>query len=180
MSRRYMVTNNLRMTAGLIAQEVVHEGKSDGWSGTIEERDQVASILKPFGIQYVDDMTGTWAKHTSKNASAIFDRVFADMQRAEELGGPEGAVYLGLMGAIEGEARRRADAYRTTVNAGFRTFLLHGGDCDGETVTLKKFLEDNEDMEDTEVHDALLALKVGEKHEEGGGAQPVWSLTRLT
>lgn len=44
-------------------------------------------------------------------ADRIRDDVLFAMQAAEEIGGPEGAEYIGLMFAIAEEAQRRAAAY---------------------------------------------------------------------
>jgi hypothetical protein len=43
----------------------------------------------------------------NQQAVAIFERVLAAMQDAEEMGGPEGQAYISLMGRIEREARQR-------------------------------------------------------------------------
>lgn len=62
MSGRRTYRSPLSDAAGAIAQDVVQSGASYGWEGTIEEREQVAALLKPFNIVYVDDMRGGWAK----------------------------------------------------------------------------------------------------------------------
>lgn len=57
MPRDYVVLG-IKRAAALIAAEVVEWGASGGWTG--EGRAEVAAILNPMGIHYVDDMTGQW------------------------------------------------------------------------------------------------------------------------
>jgi hypothetical protein len=49
-----------RGDAAAILQEVVLTGQSSGWSGEIEQRDEVSGILAGFGVVYTDDLWGTW------------------------------------------------------------------------------------------------------------------------
>ncbi len=46
----------------VILGEVFDTGKSEGWAGSIEEREQLQARLKPFGVIYTCDLRGTW-KH---------------------------------------------------------------------------------------------------------------------
>ena len=54
------------------------------------------------------------------------------------------------------------------------TFLLHGVDGDTAEVTDLTELGEGVDV------DAIEALDVGETYRDGGGAQPEWSITRLS
>jgi hypothetical protein len=45
----------------IIMVEVMSHGKSEGWSGTIEERITVQNILGAFNVHYTDDISGTWS-----------------------------------------------------------------------------------------------------------------------
>lgn len=47
-------------------------------------------------------------------AKMLFDQVREVLQRAEELGGPDGASYLELMDAVATEARKREAIARGT------------------------------------------------------------------
>lgn len=58
MNRRYY--EPLQACAAEIASEVVVSGKSTGWSGSIESCETVREILRPFNIEYVDDMSGEY------------------------------------------------------------------------------------------------------------------------
>jgi len=49
-----------RVAAALIAEEVIQHGKSTGWSGSLEEKDEVAEILEQYNIHYTDDASGEW------------------------------------------------------------------------------------------------------------------------
>lgn len=50
----------LNRSAQIIAGEIILQGKSSGWVGTIKEREEVAKYLAPLNIVYSDDFTGTW------------------------------------------------------------------------------------------------------------------------
>lgn len=64
------------------------------------------------------------------------------------------------------------------------TYVLNEGTPDESRVTLAEFLEVNargREREDfVEIGNAVLSLKVGETYEGGGGAQPVWTIRRVT
>jgi hypothetical protein len=47
--------------AGVILMDVYAHGKSEGWSGSLEELEQVKTKLAPFNVKYVDDFFGVWA-----------------------------------------------------------------------------------------------------------------------
>ena len=57
MARTY---NNHVSPGAIILGEVFNTGKSEGWSGPIEEREQLEVRLEPFGVIYTCDMRGTW------------------------------------------------------------------------------------------------------------------------
>jgi hypothetical protein len=61
--RKYSVAAH-RVDAGLIAAEVVRDGRSRGWSGSADAHEQIRAILEPFAIVYVDDFHGEWAART--------------------------------------------------------------------------------------------------------------------
>ena len=44
----------------IILAEVFNTGRSEGWSGSIEEREHLEARLKPFGVIYTCDMRGVW------------------------------------------------------------------------------------------------------------------------
>lgn len=52
------------------------------------------------------------------NAQEIFEKVLEAMQPAEEIDGPEGVEYIGLMQRIAYEANKRAEAYRAAQRGG--------------------------------------------------------------
>lgn len=69
----------------------------------------------------------------------IYTKVLAAMQDAEEMGGPEGHEYLGLMQDIAAEATRRRETYLANIDP-YRTLVeqisrmkteeeFEGGDC---------------------------------------------------
>ena len=58
-NRKYREVENPEVE---ILKEVVLHGKSQGWSGSIEERDAVIKKLAEFNVFYVCDFTGTWEK----------------------------------------------------------------------------------------------------------------------
>ena len=60
MSRNYNEYPSLRWVAGLIAREVIEQGSSSYWCGSIEDVDGFDALLSPFNIFYVDDMIGEW------------------------------------------------------------------------------------------------------------------------
>lgn len=66
------------------------------------------------------------------------------------------------------------DTVRTTRYWWCMTFLLHGVDGDTAEVTDLTELGEGVDV------DAIEALDVGETYRDGGGAQPEWSITRLS
>lgn len=116
-------------------------------------------------------------------AMQVYDKVIEAMQPAEDIGGPEGEAYLELMGAIAGEANKRAMAYRDhgmAEDAGYHTFELLNVDGKRTTLTANEFFDDNEDLICSDEGTLIRALKVGETFNGGGGAQPEWSITRLT
>lgn len=41
--------------------ECVLNGKSDMWSGSLEDKDAIAKILNPINIFYTDDFFGEWS-----------------------------------------------------------------------------------------------------------------------
>ena len=47
--------------AGVILKEIVHSGKSNGWSGDSLRLDELEQILERFNVHYVDDFNGDWA-----------------------------------------------------------------------------------------------------------------------
>jgi hypothetical protein len=63
-ARKY--SEPLRACAAEIAEEVVFTGRSTGWSGTLEQCEEVQDILRPFNIAYVDDMLGEYAARPPK------------------------------------------------------------------------------------------------------------------
>jgi hypothetical protein len=58
------------------------------------------------------------------------------------------------------------------------TYRLHTVDGEVVLVTAKEFFDDN--AADPELRAAILALAVGECFEDGGGASPEWSITRVS
>ena len=78
LTRRYRETaavavSYARAAAGEIACEVVSTGKSEGWCGTVEEREAVAAILLPFNVHYVDDMRGGWARMSGDVRTRLYE-----------------------------------------------------------------------------------------------------------
>lgn len=59
-------SEDLTWSAATIASEVVQYGTSTGWCGSVEDRESIASHLRPHGIVYVDDMRGEWAARGSR------------------------------------------------------------------------------------------------------------------
>lgn len=59
--RRYSNYYSPRKCAAEIAMECVLNGKSDMWSGSLEDRDAIAKILNPINIFYTDDFFGEWS-----------------------------------------------------------------------------------------------------------------------
>ena len=57
MSRNY---SDYASPGAVILSEVYETGKSEGWSGSIEEREQLEARLQPFHVIYTCDMRGTW------------------------------------------------------------------------------------------------------------------------
>lgn len=57
-ARKY--SNNPSRDASEIAAEVVYSGRSRGWSGDIEQLEQLEEMLGRFNIGYTDDMYGDW------------------------------------------------------------------------------------------------------------------------
>ena len=49
-----------RMDACAIVYGIIMFGCSEGWQGSIEDRDAVKEILAPFNVIYTDDMRGRW------------------------------------------------------------------------------------------------------------------------
>lgn len=61
MSRNYNEYLSLDHAAATIAHEVIVHKCSARWCGSLEDLEQMQTILKPFNIVYVDDMSGKWA-----------------------------------------------------------------------------------------------------------------------
>ncbi|OGW26380.1 MAG: hypothetical protein A2X59_05255 [Nitrospirae bacterium GWC2_42_7] len=61
-ARKYRENGASMVVAGIIANEVIESGKSDGWQGSSEEElSQIENILNKFNIFYEDDFVGEWA-----------------------------------------------------------------------------------------------------------------------
>ena len=60
MTRNYKEFPSLESAAATIASEVILEKSSKYWCGSLEDLAQIQSILKPFGIGYMDDFIGEW------------------------------------------------------------------------------------------------------------------------
>lgn len=66
MSRRYInswqhpMAEVFREAAVQIVEDVLGDGFSTGWSGSLEELETMKKILEPLNITYVDDMRGEW------------------------------------------------------------------------------------------------------------------------
>ncbi len=58
--RKHHELGSSKMVAGIIADEDIESGKSDGWQGSSEELSQVEKILSNFNIFTVDDFVGEW------------------------------------------------------------------------------------------------------------------------
>ena len=58
--RKYREMGSSKMVEGIIANEVIESGKSDGWQGSLEELSQVEKILRNFNTFYVNDFAGEW------------------------------------------------------------------------------------------------------------------------
>ena len=56
----YSDYESMKECAADIARDCILKGKSDGWSGKLEDLETLSSILKPYNILYVDDFHGTW------------------------------------------------------------------------------------------------------------------------
>ncbi len=63
-------------------------------------------------------------------------------------------------------------------NATIVRYRLRQGGEDLGLLTLPEFLADNAEI-DPETVDAIRLLAPGETYADGGGAQPVWSMTRI-
>lgn len=59
MIKRY--DKDLKKAASIIAAEVVHQGRSLGWTGSDSNYfNQLRAYLANFNIAYVDDFSGEW------------------------------------------------------------------------------------------------------------------------
>lgn len=52
---------DIRDCAAEIASDCILFGKSDMWSGSIEDKERIEAILNPLNIAYTDDFFGEWA-----------------------------------------------------------------------------------------------------------------------
>jgi hypothetical protein len=50
----------------IILGEIFDTGTSEGWAGSIEERERLEARLKPFGVVYTCDLRGTWEHAESR------------------------------------------------------------------------------------------------------------------
>lgn len=60
MSTRKYNDHGIKASAALIASEIILNGSSQGWAGSLEDKEAVEKALAPFGIRYTDDMVGEW------------------------------------------------------------------------------------------------------------------------
>lgn len=51
---------SVNQNAAMIAGEILMEGKSKGWTGTVEDKNAIESLLSRMNITYADDTSGTW------------------------------------------------------------------------------------------------------------------------
>ena len=60
---------SVKYCAERILIEILHEGFSQGWSGSIEEKEKIEKCLNKFNVHYVDDMFGRWEYEMKKEQS---------------------------------------------------------------------------------------------------------------
>ena len=51
---------SLKECINIILSEIVDQNKSVGWSGNIDDKNQIAEYLDKFNVHYSCDFTGTW------------------------------------------------------------------------------------------------------------------------
>lgn len=74
-ARGYVSEGSPKDVAQLILTECIRTGQSSGWSGSESQRDQIAAMLEPFSVSYVDDMHGIWknSKYKAPQVSKEWD-----------------------------------------------------------------------------------------------------------
>lgn len=53
---------SIKTCASLIVQDIIHKNKSEGWSGDLNDLEQLKILLEKFNVYYVDDFLGIWEK----------------------------------------------------------------------------------------------------------------------
>ena len=53
---------SIKTCASLIVQDIIDTNKSEGWSGNLDDLEQLKILLEKFNVYYVDDFLGTWEK----------------------------------------------------------------------------------------------------------------------
>lgn len=59
MGRKYR-DYGVEEAASIILLECVRSGKSTGWSGTLEELEEIKILCQKFNVKYVNDLLGEW------------------------------------------------------------------------------------------------------------------------
>jgi hypothetical protein len=65
MSRKYRESNNPKLE---IITDVALRGKSEGWSGSLEELELLKAELAKFNIFYICDFRGAWKNVVTKKS----------------------------------------------------------------------------------------------------------------
>ena len=85
-----------KSAAAMIAEECIRYGSSANWSGSTQEKDDVAEILENYNIRYADDSAGEWRLRPPLTGSILIDssRVIELCERIDSAGLSEDANIL--------------------------------------------------------------------------------------
>ena len=53
---------SIKTCASLIVQDIIDTNKSEGWSGNLDDLEQLKILLEKFNVYYVDDFLGIWER----------------------------------------------------------------------------------------------------------------------
>lgn len=53
---------SIKTCASLIVQDIIDTNKSEGWSGNLDDLEELKTLLEKFNVYYVDDFFGRWER----------------------------------------------------------------------------------------------------------------------